>query len=323
MSSLLSCVRCVALLGPWYTQVRGVKRWLRPYLMMLERKKRLEEPPKPVPRYQQPHFDYHAEIVAFSKRLNESFSTDLLKTAFVNHSYVVKEEKERSELGLDNETASLNLQDNRELAQHGLDFTVSYLTSTIQQAFPNLPTVGVKSLVDYLTCQQVLCHIAKHLGVEDLTLSSECPVSPETLQSTFYGVIGALLQSSGANAAGIFLQDFLISQLIGKDLFDIWSVMDPMTLLVEQLSKRNLPPPEPRLTKQSGASTVLPVYFVGLYCNKQLIAEGPGETIFAAEEEAARVALRKMFGFAENRRPWDHSTSRQGTEDSATLDSVC
>lgn len=57
--------------------------------------------------------------------------------------------------------------------------------------------------------------------------------------------------------------------------------------------------------------------------NKQLIAEGPGETIFAAEEEAARVALRKMFGFAENRRPWDHSTSRQGTEDSATLDSVC
>ncbi|KAL0174819.1 hypothetical protein M9458_030787, partial [Cirrhinus mrigala] len=32
---------------------------------------------------------------------------------------------------------------------------------------------------------------------------------------------------------------------------------------------------------------------------------GPGETVLAAEEEAARVALRKLFGFTENRRPWD------------------
>ncbi|XP_018423854.1 PREDICTED: 39S ribosomal protein L44, mitochondrial [Nanorana parkeri] len=323
MSSLLFGVRCVAVLGPQYTQVRGAKRWLRPYLMMLERKKRLEQPPKPVPRYQQPHFDYHAEIVAFSKRLNETFSTDLLKTAFVNQSYVVKEERERRELGLDKETATLNLQDNRELAQNGLDFTVSYLSSALQQAFPNIPDVGVEALVDYFTSQQVLCHIATNLGFEDLTLSSECPLSPETLQRTFYGVVGALLQSSDADKAGIFLQDFLIPELIGKDLFDLWSVKDPMSLLVQQLSQRNIPPPEPRLTRQSGASTVLPVYFVGLYCNKQLIAEAPGETVFAAEEEAARVALRKMFGFVENQRPWDYSPSRQGTGDNTALNSVC
>lgn len=56
--------------------------------------------------------------------------------------------------------------------------------------------------------------------------------------------------------------------------------------------------------------------------NKQLIAEGAAETTIAAEEEAARVALRKMFGFAENRRPWDHSSSRQGTGDGAVLQSV-
>lgn len=144
--------------------------------------------------------------MAFSKRLNEAFSTELLKTAFVNHSYVVKEERERRELGLDTEMASLNLEDNRELARQGLDFTVSYLTSVIQQGFPNLPVVGVKALVDYLTSQQVLSHIAKNLGVDDLTMSSECPLSAETLQRTFQGVIGALLQSSGTDTAGIFLQ---------------------------------------------------------------------------------------------------------------------
>ncbi|KAM9316441.1 large ribosomal subunit protein mL44 [Gastrophryne carolinensis] len=324
-SSLLlggRCVAAVVMAGPRSAQVRGVKRWVRPYLFMLERKKRLQEPPQPVPRYQQPQFDYHAEILAFSKRLNENFSPELLKTAFVNHSYVTGEESRRQELGLEKEMAALNLQDNQELATQGLDFTLSYLTSTVHHSFPNLPLPGVNAVVEYLTSQQVFCHVAENLGVGDLALSSECPLSRETIQRTFYGVIGALLQSSGTDRAGIFLRDFLIPQLIGKDLFDVWPVSDPMSLLVEQLSQRNVPLPEPRLTKQSGASTVLPVYFVGLYCDKQLIAEGPGETVIAAEEEAARVALRKMFGFAENRRPWDYSASGQRTGEKTAMNSA-
>ena len=38
-----------------------------------------------------------------------------------------------------------------------------------------------------------------------------------------------------------------------------------MGLLVEELSKRNVALPEPRLTRSAGAGTVLPLYFVGLY----------------------------------------------------------
>lgn len=46
--------------------------------------------------------------------------------------------------------------------------------------------------------------------------------------------------------------------------------------------------------------------------DKKIIAEGPGETLLAAEEEAARVALRKLYGYTENRRPWDYSKPKQG-----------
>lgn len=46
--------------------------------------------------------------------------------------------------------------------------------------------------------------------------------------------------------------------------------------------------------------------------DKKMIAEGPGETLLAAEEEAARVALRKLYGYTENRRPWDYSKPNQG-----------
>lgn len=45
--------------------------------------------------------------------------------------------------------------------------------------------------------------------------------------------------------------------------------------------------------------------------DKKMIAEGPGETLLAAEEEAARVALRKLYGYTENRRPWDYSKPRR------------
>ncbi|RLV99119.1 hypothetical protein DV515_00010068 [Chloebia gouldiae] len=90
-----------------------------------------------------------------------------------------------------------------------------------------------------------------------------------------------------------------------------------MGLLLEELTKRNISAPEPRITRQLGVSTVLPVYFVGLYwffspSDKKILAEGPGETLLAAEEEAARVALRKLYGYTENRRPWDYSKPKQG-----------
>lgn len=57
----------------------------------------------------------------------------------------------------------------------------------------------------------------------------------------------------------------MVTQLIGRDLFDMWTVVNPMGLLVEELSRRNVPLPEPRLIRAAGASTVLPLYFVGLY----------------------------------------------------------
>lgn len=43
------------------------------------------------------------------------------------------------------------------------------------------------------------------------------------------------------------------------------------------------------------------------FSDKKILAQGPGETLVAAEEEAARVALRKLYGYTENRTPFDFS----------------
>ncbi|KAM4590439.1 large ribosomal subunit protein mL44 [Fundulus diaphanus] len=293
--------------SPATTQVREKKRWMKAYTHLMAKKLKLEGPPPPKPRWQQPNWDYHSEVQAFSARLHENFSLELLKTAFVNPCYLQAEQQRRDQLGLDSETTALLLEDNLQLSKKGAGLTQSFLTDWCRASFPSLPHDGVRCIVGHLTSPSVVCYVARNLGVEDLTMSAEFPVPDEALSSTFMAVVGALEESSGAERAAFFLRDFLSTQLIGKDLFDMWPVVDPMGLLVEELTKRNVPPPEPRLVRSAGASTVLPLYFVGLYSDGKLLAQGPGETLVGAEEEAARVALRKLYGYSENRRPFDFS----------------
>ncbi|XP_037123112.1 39S ribosomal protein L44, mitochondrial [Syngnathus acus] len=293
------------------TQVRGIKRWMRAYTHLMARKLKLEGPPPPKPRSQHPNWDYHAEVQAFSTRLHENFSLEQLKTAFINPCYLQAELIKRQEIGIDSEITALSLNDNIELSARGDAFTTSFLTDWCRASFPSLPTQGVESIVRQLTSVPLVSNVAQNLGIEDLTMSLEFPVPDNVLHSTFMAVIGALLDSSGTQRAGYFLRDFLVSQLIGKDLFDMWTVVNPMGLLVEELKKKNVPLPEPRLIRSAGSSTVLPLYFVGLYSDKKLLAQGPGETLIAAEEEAARVALRKLYGYTEDRRPFDFSPQPQ------------
>ncbi|XP_042270146.1 39S ribosomal protein L44, mitochondrial [Thunnus maccoyii] len=293
------------------TQVREKKRWMRAYTFLMAKKLKLEGPPPPKPRSLHPNWDYHAEVQAFSTRLHENFSLQLLKAAFVNPCYLQAEQERRKALGVDSELTALVLEDNIQLSAKGADFTKSFLTDWCRASFPSLPSEGVQSIVGHLTSSAVVTNVARNLGIEDLTMSAAFPVPDDVLHSTFMAVIGALQESSGAERTGFFLRDFLVSQLIGKDLFDMWTVVNPMGLLMEELSKRKIVLPEPRLIRSAGASTVLPLYFVGLYSDKKLLAQGPGETLLAAEEEAARVALRKLYGFSENHRPFDFSPQQQ------------
>ncbi|XP_028818240.1 large ribosomal subunit protein mL44 [Denticeps clupeoides] len=296
-----------------FTQTREKKRWMKAYTLLMARKLKLEGPPPPKPRSQKPNWDYHAEVEAFSARLHEKFSLELLKTAFVNPCYIRSEEERRRGLGLDTEAAVLSLADNVELRTQGLDFARKFLTDWCMASFPSLPKEGVAAVVAYLTSSEVMCHVARNLGVEDLAMSADFPIPDDVLHGTFCAVLGALEQSSGPERTSFFLRDFLVPQLIGKDLFDLWVVVNPMGLLVEEMTRRGTALPEPRLIRSAGASTALPLYFVGLYSDKKLLAEGPGETVLAAEEEAARVALRKLYSFTENRRPSDFSPPRLQT----------
>lgn len=155
---------------------------------------------------EKPNWDYHAEIQAFSHRLHEKFSLDLLKTAFVNKCYIKCEEARRQALGLEKEAIALHLKDNHELSQEGASFSRSYLTQCFEEAYPKMPPAGIEALVDFLTSEELVSYLARNLSLQDLTLCAEFPEPLDVLQRTFFAVIGALLRSSGPQRTEIFVR---------------------------------------------------------------------------------------------------------------------
>lgn len=107
---------------------------------------------------------------------------------------------------MDSQTTALVLKDNIQLSKKGADFTISFLTDWCRANFPTLPSEGVESIVEHLTSTSVVTYVARNLGIEDLTMSAECPVPDYVLHSTFMAVIGALQESSGAERAGFLLR---------------------------------------------------------------------------------------------------------------------
>lgn len=143
---------------------------------------------------------------AFSARLQENFQLERLKTAFVNPCYVRVEQERRGALGLEPEVAALTLKDNGELHTRGEAFVQDFLSDWCRASFPSLPAKGTAALVNHLKGPEVVCHVARNLGVEDLTMSAEFPVPDEVLYGTFCAVVAALEESSGPQRAGLFLR---------------------------------------------------------------------------------------------------------------------
>lgn len=274
---------------------RGRKQWLRPYLVSLY-KRRVDQGPEPDrPRSVWINWNYDAEIFAFGERLGEKFQSDSLRTAFTNRSYVAVEKDKRAELGLQDDVAELNLTDNEDFQIKGDQLAKNYAKAYLQHCYPMLPEEGIISVVSYLMSEENLSHIALNLGLKDLTLTQEFPPSKESLSRTFKAVIGALDHDQGLERSELFVQDFILTQLVGKSISDVWVIKNPMGILTEILKKQQRGLPEPRLLWGSGSETILSTYMVGIYSDKELIGQSFGETVTIAEEMAANNALDRIF----------------------------
>lgn len=102
----------------------------------------------------------------------------------------------------------------------------------------------------------------------------EFPVEERTLSNTFKAVVSALKRSSDLQRAEHFVRDFVLSQMNGKDVYEIWNPKEPYHYLKQLLNKKGISDLEPRLCNQSAANTILACFQVGLYSNKKLLGIG-------------------------------------------------
>lgn len=121
---------------------------------------------------------------------------------------------------MDSETTALVLKDNIQLSEKGAGFTTSFVTDWCRASFPSLPSEGVESIVGHLTSSAVVAYVARNVGIEDLTMTAECPAPDDVLRSTFMAVIGVLQESSGAERTGFFLRvRGLLQSIMGTQYF--------------------------------------------------------------------------------------------------------
>ncbi|KAH3890858.1 hypothetical protein DPMN_014947 [Dreissena polymorpha] len=260
-------------------------------------------------------WNHASEVYAFGKRLGEEFDEQKLAQAFIQKSFVESEKEKQKNLGL---LLDVNVEDNTKLAHEGRILASDFVKAYLRYSYPHLFEEGICAIHDFLMSHSTLFHVASNLGVRDLIQSPTYPPSEEDYITTLMAVIGALTHSDlsaanndhdvtntkkGLSRAELFVLDFLVPQLIGRDVMEMWELANPMGLLVGLLRARGLGQPEPRMLWDAAKNTIMPVYNVGIYVDKKLIGKSPGETAAIAEEMAARDTLRNLLGMSNSRSP--------------------
>jgi len=311
----------------------GIKKWVRPALYDLRSRKIREEekfPKPPTPRSAFVDWNYNSELFALQKRISEDLNESLLRQCLTDHSFVVKERKKQEEVGID--ASQVDLKDNRFLADEGLSIIRLHAKNVLSRELSRFPSDGIEALCDYLTKENVLAYISLHMGMKELILCEEYPPSDSTLSKVFQAFVAVVDKSSNSTRTERFVCDFIITQLCGKDVNEIWDISHPWRMLMEIYKAKGEESLEPRILRESGKNTILSVFVIGLYTSdKRLVATGIGETVEIAQEMAARDALKGIFGtklplppFQFQSQPFEPYNKRSKTsqQEQRVLDSV-
>ncbi|ERL88509.1 hypothetical protein D910_05895 [Dendroctonus ponderosae] len=271
-------------------QCRAVKRWVSPTMRVIVLRKKALGPQPEQRRSQFLEWNEEVELRCFSKRLGEEFEGKALREAFVQPEWANVQEFQARQAG---DTAFEPIAHNRELAENGAQI----ISQTIRGAYaPSYPSDVVEGIHSHLTSQEMLAHVGKHLGIKDLIKSLEYPPEERSLADTFRALVGALALSSPAGRVQRFVDDFLLCQMVGKDVYDIWAPAQPYEYMLRLLQAKGVEQVEPRLCNQSASNTILANFQVGLYDakSKTCLGLGWGENIKTAKETAALDAIQRL-----------------------------
>lgn len=224
------------------------------------------------------------DIAPLEAKLGLSFRTkDLLLQALVHRSYL-------------NENPGFRLSHNERLEYLGDAVLELIVSEELYRRFPEKPEGDLTSYRAALVNSRMLSETAIAIGINDFMLLSRGEAKDVgrarqfILANAFEAIIGALYLDQGYQAAADFVQRALflkIDEIVEKRLY-----RDPKSLFQEEAQERVGITPTYEVVREWGPDHDKH-FIVGVYLEKEFVAEGEGPSKQQAQEEAARLALQK------------------------------
>lgn len=220
----------------------------------------------------------------FEKDMGFSFKDkSLLKQAFTHRSYI-------------NENKGIGFSHNERLEFLGDAVLELVMTEFLFKEFPDKQEGELTSYRAALVNTVTISKIASDIGMNEYLLLSKGEFKDigrarqVILANTFEAMIGAIYIDSGYDEAKNFISKNLsnkITTIIEKSL---WK--DPKSLLQEKAQEFMSITPNYKTLSESGPDHNK-LFTVGLYLGDDVVSEGKGHSKQEAQEDAARIALKK------------------------------
>jgi len=223
------------------------------------------------------------DLSKFEKTIKIKFNNkDFLEQALVHRSYL-------------NENPDFHLKDNERLEFLGDAVLELVVTDYLYGNYPN-PEGELTNWRAALVNTKMLAKVAEQLGVSDYLLLSRGE-SKDTgrarhyiLANAFEALIGAIYLDQGYDKVQVFIEKQILSQL--PEIIKQKLYQDPKSQFQEESQERVSLTPAYKVIREWGLDHDKQ-FVVGIYLDKELIAQGQGSSKQEAQEKAAASALEK------------------------------
>ncbi|VDL66514.1 unnamed protein product, partial [Nippostrongylus brasiliensis] len=244
--------------------------------------------------------NYTSEVYAFGHRIGAADvqPEQLVKALTTSSFYTRPDIEENATDAAPSRSAEVGEGSNTELVGKGRELLSRVLSSYFRCHLPRAPEEFVQAVVEQLSSEEQLSNIAKHIGIDVLLRTAECPPKPSSIAES----LQALLAVIGEGRAKALIVDMIIPQVIDVDFADVYPLREPLAVLTDILTQEGATEVEPRILRSSGPMSAQPVYVVGIYKDKsELVGQSAGETLEIAVDMAAREGLLRLWGVTADR----------------------
>lgn len=222
------------------------------------------------------------DFANFEKKLGLNFKNkDLLTQAFTHRSYL-------------NENPDFNLEHNERLEFLGDAVIELIVTEHLYKEYPEKAEGDLTNWRAALVNAKMMTSVAEELGFNDYLLLSRGEAKEGgkarayILANTFEALLGALYLDSGYKPCDEFIKKYLLNNL--PSIIKDGSYKDSKSKFQEKSQEKVSITPNYKVLKESGPDHDK-IFVVGVYLQKELVAEGRGSSKQEAEEAAAELAL--------------------------------